>query len=259
MLRARIADKTAQIAALRSAAQTFTGNARRLLAWRLLRGNGLEIGALASPLPLPPEATAKYYDYFSKEENIRRFPQLPPERFVEVDFVGRCEALDLIPDASLDFLIANHVLEHSHDVIRTLATFDGKLKDGGVLFVTVPDKRYTFDCERAVTPFEHLWDEHLHGSARNAYAHYLDYHQHTAAKKDGPPLTEEQFHAAGRVDFHVHVWTQKEVIEMFLELVRRKLVTWEIEAAMQNGGEFIVVARKIHVEPRDRSELDIRA
>lgn len=253
MLRARVADKSAEIKELRSQAAVLSGNARRLLGWRLLRGNGLEIGALASPLPLPPGAKAVYYDYFSKEENIRRFPHLPPEQFVDVDFIGQCEDLDLIPGESLDFLIANHVLEHSADVIRTLVRFYEKLKEGGVLFVTLPDKRYTFDCDRAVTSFEHLWDEHLHGSARNDYAHYLDYHQHVAAKTDGPPLTEEQFRQAGRVDIHVHVWTQKEILELFLELDRRKLVEWEIEAAMRDGGEFIVVARRTRVDSWDRN------
>lgn len=259
MLRARVADKNAEIKELRAQAEILAGNARRLLAWRLLRGNGLEIGALASPLPLPPGATAKYYDYLSKEENIRRFPHLPPEQFVDVDFIGQCEQLDLIPDGSLDFLIANHVLEHSADVIKTLVRFHDKLKEGGVLFVTLPDKRYTFDCDRPVTSFDHLWDEYLHGSTPNDYAHYLDYHRHVAAKTGGPPLTEEQFQQAGRVDIHVHVWTQKEIIELLLELDRRKLVEWEIEAAMREGGEFIVVARRIRVRSWDRTAPENRS
>src|SRR5690606_20098895 len=77
---------------------------RFLLSYRFLRGEGLEIGALHFPLPLAPGVRVKYYDYRSREENIRKYPELPADKIVRTDYVGDGEKLELVPAGSLDFL-----------------------------------------------------------------------------------------------------------------------------------------------------------
>lgn len=46
-----------------------------------------------------------------------------------------------IPDASYDFLILNHVIEHMTDPRPILATLCGKLSPGGYLWIAFPSKR----------------------------------------------------------------------------------------------------------------------
>ena len=68
---------------------------------------------------------------------------------------------------SQDFIIANHFLEHTENPIGTIETHLGKLKPGGVLFYAVPDKRYTFDFRRPVTPIEHMVADYEQGPERS--------------------------------------------------------------------------------------------
>ena len=68
------------------------------------------------------------------------------------------EASDLspIPDASYDFVLASHVLEHIANPLRALREWSRVLKPGGALVVIVPDKRNTSDHKRPYTSFDHL-------------------------------------------------------------------------------------------------------
>ncbi|MFA6961136.1 MAG: methyltransferase domain-containing protein [Opitutaceae bacterium] len=244
---------------------------RFLLSYRFLRGQGLEIGALHFPLPVAPGVTVKYYDYGTREENLLKYPHLPAEKIVHTDYVGDGEKLDLIDPGSLDFLIANHMLEHCQDVIGTLKLFYSKLKPEGVLFISLPDLRYTFDCRRAPTSIDHLERDHLVGPEVSLYSHYRDVHanwserQSTEMRKlnpDGPgPLTEAAFHQAVRdthVDWHFHAWTQLEIMELFLNMRRAHGLEFEIETIARNGIEFITVLRKTTVESYDRNEPEFR-
>ena len=45
-------------------------------------------------------------------------------------------------------------------------------------------------------------------------------------------------------NIHFHVWTQSEILEMFIEARRRLAMPFEIEWAAKNGREFIVLVRK---------------
>ena len=62
------------------------------------------------------------------------------------------ESLATIPDGSQDFVIADHFIEHCQDPISALTIHFRVLKTGGILYMAVPDKRFTFDKDRPVTP-----------------------------------------------------------------------------------------------------------
>lgn len=240
---------------------------RFILSYRFLRGQGVEIGALHFPLPVAPGVSVKYYDYRTRDENIRQFPNLPPDKIVQTDYVGDGEKLDLIPAASIDFLVANHMLEHCQDVIGTLKLFFSKLRPEGILFISLPDLRYTFDFRRTPTAYEHLERDYRDGPTGSLYSHYRDVlalwtpRQASCVRElnDGlsEPLDEAAFRERTRdkhVDWHFHAWTQLEIIELFVELRRRHGIAFEIESMSRNGIEFIIVLRKTAVEARDRNE-----
>lgn len=48
---------------------------------------------------------------------------------------------DAIPDASYDFVILNHVVEHMRDPAPVVATLCGKLKPGGFIWIAFPSLR----------------------------------------------------------------------------------------------------------------------
>jgi predicted SAM-dependent methyltransferase len=241
-------------------------NGRALMSIRFLRGEGVEIGALHRPTPTADGVTTKYYDYLSAEDNKRRCPELIAEgnELVNVDYVGNGEKLDLIGDGTLDHLIANHMLEHCQDVIGTLKVFMQKLKWGGNLFITLPDKRYSFDFSRPITPFEHLVKDHKEGAKQSLYDHYLEVHKHNALKGVGSHtvtkevLTEQEVNALPHLDLHFHVWTQFDMLDLFMRLRSEFGFPWEFEGFLRYGGEVILVLKKEVVEVWDRAEPNSR-
>lgn len=218
---------------------------RDFLSRRYLRGQGIEIGGLHRPLALYEGATVKYVDRLSTEEVRRFYPNVSDQAQVTVDIVDDGETLRTVADASVDFVIANHMLEHTRNPIATIETFLRVIKPGGCIFMAIPDKRYTFDRKRQITPFAHLREDYRLGPEWSDRGHYEDWARNV---REFP--TEEATRQyiedclAKLANIHFHVWTQAEIVEMFLNMRREFAFPIDIEAAIQNGHEVVVVLRK---------------
>jgi SAM-dependent methyltransferase len=217
---------------------------------RYLRGQGIEIGGLHRPLALYEGATVKYVDRLSTEEVRAANPKVADQPQVTVDIVDDGETLRTIPDGSVDFVIANHMIEHTRNPIGAVENFLRVVKPGGIVFMAIPDKRFTFDRKRDVTPFAHIKEDYLRGPEWSDREHYEDW-----ARKVGDFPDEEsiQRHVeeilAKKTNIHFHVWTQAEMVEMFLGMRREFGFPLEMEAVIQNGHEVVVVLRKSGGEP----------
>ncbi len=184
----------------------------RVATW--LRGEGIEIGALHRPLPLPLGAHATYVDRLPTEELRRHYPELDGQPFAPVDIIGSAENLSAIADNSLDFIIANHLLEHLEDPIAGLLEFQRVLKPGGALYMALPDSRVTFDRDRALTPAEHLLEEHREGVERHRRDHYVDWTIHVENRPtDYEARVNELINMAYAI--HFHVWHADTFLEFF--------------------------------------------
>jgi hypothetical protein len=134
---------------------------RAELAATFISGNGLEIGALHKPLVVDgSQATVKYIDYKTKAENRKRYPELADEAIVDTDLIDDGFILNEVAENAVDFLIANHALEHSPDPLGTLEIWLNRLKVNGVLYITVPIAAQCYDSGRAITTIEHLVKDH---------------------------------------------------------------------------------------------------
>jgi SAM-dependent methyltransferase len=130
-----------------------------VLAARYLHGSGIEIGALHAPLAVPPGVTVRYVDRVPRAESIRAFPGLDPAQIVEPHYVTDGFSLPTMDDCSQDFVIANHVLEHTPNPLAALFAWHRVLRPGGVLFAAVPLVDRTFDRGRTVTPPQHILED----------------------------------------------------------------------------------------------------
>jgi hypothetical protein len=84
----------------------------------------------------------------------------------------------------------------------TVETFIRVLRPGGILFLAVLDKRYTFDKDRSLTNLEHLIADHRFGSMISREDHFKEFEEcvvHGPLKRD--------------FSIHYHVWTDKEIVE----------------------------------------------
>lgn len=227
--------------------QQIRGNhdIRPLLA-QCLQGEGIEIGALHHPLPVPDGVKVRYVDRNTREENIKEHPELDAAKIVETHFVGNGEKLEMIPDASQDFVIANHMLEHCINPIGTIEQFVRVLRFGGNLFVSLPDKRYTFDVLRPVTPFSNPAEDYRTDRRVEPLETYVEFCK-CALDQDGQIPYERQD------NIHFHSWTQSEILELLIECRRSFHMPLEIVFAARNGIELIVVLRKEIPDEYDRA------
>jgi SAM-dependent methyltransferase len=112
---------------------------REFVAARYLKGQGMEIGALDKPMPLPKGVAVKYVDRMSTADLLVEYPELKGRKLVNVDIVDDGQVLGKVPPGSADFVIANHFLEHCADPLRSLKNMFRVLRPSGVLFLTIPD------------------------------------------------------------------------------------------------------------------------
>jgi len=121
-------------------------------------GTGLEMGALHCPLPLPPGSKAYYVDRCVPDV-LRTLRADVGAAIVVPHIVTDGFSLACIADRSQDFVLANHVLEHSTDALGTLENWLRVLRRGGKLFVAVPIGAHCFDRGRIVTPVAHFIED----------------------------------------------------------------------------------------------------
>ena len=215
---------------------------RQLVAETFLRGTGIEIGALSSPQKVPKRARVTYVDRLPPEASAK-FEDLKGVPLNRVDVIDDAESLRSFGDGSQDFVIANHVLEHLQDPIAGLLAMLRVTKAGGVVLLSVPDKRFTFDADRPVTPYEHLLRDHREGPAWSARQHFEDWSR-LVNKREESRVDEEVRHLMNiGWSIHFHVWTWVEV----LDLVRhgRDEAAFDLEVALKNRDEVVLVLRKL--------------
>jgi SAM-dependent methyltransferase len=230
----------------------FRWQVRDRLARNLLVGDGVEIGAQYAPTQVDAgRARVEYVDAVSNAHLVERYglgdrPLVPLTHIVE--------GVELTPyaDGTKDFLVAHHVLEHIDDPVGALVEWLRVLKDGGALFLSVPNFRGNwFDFRRTPPDKAHLALDHADAAGREArnLQHYRDMAQSMWQWPDGDPRIEAQARAwtdAGD-RHHYHVWNAqalRDALDLAAEAAGHPL---RVEKAMllDHGFELLVAVRKL--------------
>ncbi len=113
-----------------------------------LAGLGLEIGPSHNPiLPKRDGYNVRVVDHLETSRLIAKYQQLGVDtaKVEDVDYVVEGERLSDVIDASFDYIVASHVMEHTPCLISFLQDCSSLLEPGGSLSLALPDKRYCFD------------------------------------------------------------------------------------------------------------------
>jgi predicted SAM-dependent methyltransferase len=219
---------------------------REDLARRYLVGEGIEIGAGTLPLRVPPGAHVRYVDNIDREALIAKAggdflgTKLDMSDVPAIDVIDDAETLHTFPSESVDFVIANHVLEHVEDPIGALENFARTTRRGGIIFLTLPDARHSFDYLRERTTVEHLVRDHEEGPQTSRGQHYAEWAEFIEGiGPAGIPARSAEY-AAADAHHHFHVWE----LETFLALLAAIDLNCELAHAQMNQKEFAVVLRK---------------
>jgi SAM-dependent methyltransferase len=218
--------------------------ARRDLAARFLRGNGLEIGALQRRLQVPPRCSVTYVDRMPLSELQRHYPELANLAIQAPDVIDNGETLATFPSDSQDFVVANHFLEHCENPIQTIANLARVVRQGGILFMAVPDKRFTFDAERPATSFAVVADAFRLGRRADReplYSEWASLVLHVPA-----PQVDETARRLLNEGYSIHfnVWTLADLLD-FLSRARREFrLPIELEWVVSSENEVILILGK---------------
>jgi SAM-dependent methyltransferase len=217
--------------------------AREDIALRYLAGDGIEIGALDFPLRMPPGARVRYIDYLDPDalEQTHRQTLSEGRPLIRPDVIDDGARLAQFANESLDFVVANHMLEHVEDPIAALHHQLRVLKPDGVLYLTLPDARHTFDAARPLTSVEHLLRDHERGPKISRREH-LEECAHVIEGRQGSDVAirADEMEAAG-VRPHFHVWTPL----TFAAFLAATDLPFTLTLLQESVDEFVVVLCKV--------------
>jgi SAM-dependent methyltransferase len=184
-------------------------------------GVGVELGAAAhNPFNLSgcknvaPHAPHLDHAHRRSFELFRDLQLEMCDAYALIDMVGVADALP-VPDASQDYVLSSHVVEHLPNVIGAFLEWKRILRPGGKVFMIVP-KRSECDRGRPFTTLEHLVDDHEHG---------YDAETH--------PLPEGQ----DSESFHYHVFSLWSLMRLIEHCNHAFDLGWEIVAAQQTDSK----------------------
>lgn len=243
-------------------------NKRERLSRKWLRGTGLEIGALHRPLKVSESVTVLYVDCVSREDSIEKFPKLPATDIVPVSIIDDGFELSSIEDESYDFVVANHVLEHSPNPIRVLANWVRVLRRDGILFVTIPVAERCFDKGRLLTTINHLKDdyqlclynaeeemlernkEHLREwiniSERAIHEERDPDYRHPTSGEIEKRVENENM---ATCEMHYHTFSRESYLELLTYCATAITTSVTVEEVIQNSSEIISILRRNSAKP----------
>ncbi|MFH0976228.1 MAG: class I SAM-dependent methyltransferase [Spirochaetota bacterium] len=182
---------------------------------RYIQGKGIEIGALNQPLQVNRKnAEVIYVDRQEVKSLIELNPETDENKILSPDIVADAEDLGCFSDESLDFVIARHVLEHIPNPIKALHEFYRVLKDHSILYISLPDKRFSMDNERPVTQINHIVQDYENNvKISDCNDHFKEWLEFVELKKDKP--IAKTLDGIKKHTIHFHVWDPDSMVEIF--------------------------------------------
>ena len=225
--------------------EDFELTARQGLARKFLRGSGVEIGALQRKLALPESCRVRYVDRMHMADLLEHYPEMRQFPLQAPDVVDNGEQLATIAEGSLDFLVANHFFEHSENPLKTMMNFLRVLKPHGILFMAVPDKRYTFDARRPSTNFDTIRATYQSGvrpDRKHLYGEWVEF-----AELNTGPERESRVSALLQENYSIHfnVWSADELLAFLLQARQEFALPFNISSVVCSDNETIVLLERL--------------
>lgn len=173
-----------------------------------LSGRGLEIGPSYNPLVSKVSGhRIETVDHAEQAELIAKYRGMgmDQERLDKIEPVDHLwhggSLLDVISDhGGYDYIIASHFIEHTVDLIRFLQDCQVLLRDGGLLSLVVPDKRFCFDRFQPLSTLGDVLDAAAAGSTFHTPGPLVD-HQVYACTSGGALTWSTDYHAPLQLQF----------------------------------------------------------
>lgn len=225
-----------------------TMHMRELLASRL-RGEGYEIGAGSSPLPIPLECEVRYIDLYDESGLVeQRYEGQQIPDLIPPDIQASFDDLGALGDASGDFFASCHVIEHTSSPMRSIFDAYRKLRPGGHIAFVVPEMTRTFDRNRALTTLDHLIEDFHHPDHERDALHFQEFYSKAfVTPADSYEQVWRQKWEEG-YPIHYHTWTHDSFVAMihFMSETLCPFVNVWSHPVLEHpdSNEFYVIAQK---------------
>ena len=145
-------------------------------------------------------------------------------------FIGEAAHLKDVNDASYDFVLSCHSLEHVANPIKALKDWSRVMKTKGRLVLVLPDKEFTFDNKRPVTTLAHLIEDYKNNTTEEDSTHFEEVIEMHDFKHDAFVQSKEDLIKRTNLNIenravHHHVFN--------LDLVKELLVYCDFEMVHQ--------------------------
>ncbi|MFA5262654.1 MAG: methyltransferase domain-containing protein [Opitutaceae bacterium] len=182
---------------------------------RWLREPGVEIGAFRTPIM---GVNSVYIDRFKEYAG-------QPCLF---DYLGDATQLP-IKDNSINYVATSHVLEHVANPILALKEWCRVLRHGGIIYMVVPDKRFTWDRNRGTTSVAHMIEDYEKGTPVSDPTHIDDFVDNIVWSEFSPSTPPDRvqierdaqksgyWHAVNNkqeINIHFHVFDPESIKEL---------------------------------------------
>ena len=216
-----------------------------------LKGKGIEIGAFEHPSIIPNATELITCDRLTLENAKKLFPEVNCRLMKEPNIIFDIDAdgLEIFPNESLDFIVLNHVIEHLVNPIKALQEIFRSLKTDGYFAVSAPDKNYTYDKGRPLTPFSDILNEYHQKTTEAPLQKYFPLIKYIHKNLlDAPSQTiEENLRIFRDRREHLNIWTADSfksfLIDSFQLLRITATCTFEV-LPEQNEFEYFGVWKK---------------
>ena len=129
--------------------------------------------------------------------------------------------------------------------IQTLQNFLDKIKPGGVIYVAIPDKRFSFDRDRPLTSFTHVLEDYY--NKNDHFQHYIEWAQLVDKKQGEQEVMNHAKHLLQmKYSIHFHVWDYYSFVDFLVKTSQLLNFPFDLLNISFNDhfNEVIVILRK---------------
>jgi|WetSurSiteA1Bulk_404760.scaffolds.fasta_scaffold00119_8 glycosyltransferase involved in cell wall biosynthesis/predicted SAM-dependent methyltransferase len=243
--------------------------------YRYFQGVGIDVGPFDKPFfddPALYGISVKYVDRYTGDELKRLFPEIQNLHPTPSDYICDVskDGFSFAQDETFDFIILSHLLEHVANPFFVIKDAYRVLKENGVLYISIPDCRFSDDIGRPKTTFNEL-DNLFKNDMRDISNHYVEEYLKSQVissipwvkevLKDPTAIQQSILDNEKKRSFHVHVWdrgTFFQHISYFLEKYKFNAALLDLSVYENNSYENSIVLRKTKTYESEKLGLHIR-
>jgi len=152
-------------------------------------------------------------------------------------------SLPMLEDESVDFVASSGTVEHLTNPLKALLEWKRILKKGGLMYMSVPYYKKTFDHRRTVTSLAHLIEDYKNNTPLDDTTHTEEFLKNFDASKELVYGTfepwYENFKTNPQIYTHFHVFDKKLVREMMEHLGFKPEKLFYAEATVEYYGRKV--------------------